>query len=145
MLRLTFSPSYYLVTLLSIIHSLAFISIGIIDVVLVIKILSILLIASSWIYYGRRALLLTLQAIVAIMIKENGEIEFSLRNGTASQGILVSGSYIHPWFSTICFRKDGKRFYQVIAVLPDMLSQEQFRQLRVWLKWKKFEDHMDAN
>lgn len=145
MLRLTLSPSYYLVILLSVIHGLAFISIGIIDVVLGIKISMMLLIAGSWLYYGRKALLLSPKTIVTIVFKEGGEIDLCSRDGSKSQGILMFGSYIHPWFSTICFQKDGKRFYQVIAVLPDMLPQEQFRQLRVWLKWKKLDDHSNSN
>ena len=137
MLRLTFSPSYYLAVLLAILHGLAIFSIILIDALIVIKVLLILLIFGSLIYYGRQALLLSKSSVVAAIIKDPDLIEIVTRAGKIANGNLVEGSYISVYFSSICYKREGTRLTKVIPVLPDTLSQEEFRELRVWLRWKK--------
>ena len=49
-------------------------------------------------------------------------------------GCLADGCFVAPWLTVIRWRPDGARFDRTIAVLPDMLSREDFRRLRVLLK-----------
>jgi toxin CptA len=51
-------------------------------------------------------------------------------------GRLLEGSLVHPYLTTILFLPVRGRFARAIVVLPDSLSATQFRELRVWLKWR---------
>jgi hypothetical protein len=64
-----------------------------------------------------------------------GRIEVTTRDGRILQGRVLDGSFVAPWFSTVRWKPDGGRFSRTIAVLPDMLSDEDFRYLRVLLRW----------
>lgn len=55
---------------------------------------------------------------------EEGFVEASLR-GTAT---------VHPWLTVVHLEIGGRR--RAIVVLPDSMQTEDFRRLRVWLRWR---------
>ena len=57
-------------------------------------------------------------------------------------GCLVAGhvrasTYVGAWITTIVWRPDGWRASRAILVLPDMLPVEDFRRLRVMLRYAR--------
>lgn len=65
-----------------------------------------------------------------------------LRLATASEqeGIVLSGAYITPWFSSLpyCLADDPpwrRRWPRLLALWPDSLDADEFRRVRVRLKW----------
>jgi len=64
-----------------------------------------------------------------------GRIEVTTLDGRTFAGQVRDGSFVAPWFTTVRWKPDGSRFSRTIAVLPDMLSGQDFRQLRVLLRW----------
>lgn len=50
-------------------------------------------------------------------------------------GSLRDGSFVAPWLTVIRWRPAGARFDRTVLILPDMLSREEFRRLRVLLRW----------
>jgi hypothetical protein len=64
-----------------------------------------------------------------------GRIEVTTLDGRTFTGQVRDGSFVAPWFTTVRWQADGSRFSRTIAVLPDMLSEEDFRHLRVLLRW----------
>lgn len=64
-----------------------------------------------------------------------GRIEVTTLDGRKFTGQVRDGSFVAPWFTTVRWQPDGSRFSRTIAVLPDMLSRQDFRHLRVLLRW----------
>jgi hypothetical protein len=63
-------------------------------------------------------------------------------------GLLVAGhvrasTYVGAWVTTIVWRPDGSRWSRTILVLPDMLPAEDFRRLRVMLRYARSGDVQD--
>jgi hypothetical protein len=64
-----------------------------------------------------------------------GRIEVRTRDGRTMKGRVLDGSFVAPWFTTVRWKPDDGHLSRTIAVLPDMLSGDDFRHLRVLLKW----------
>jgi hypothetical protein len=60
------------------------------------------------------------------------------RDGRSRDGAIVDDSYVGAHLTTIVWRPDGARFWEParsILILPDMLPPDEFRQLRVLLRY----------
>jgi len=53
------------------------------------------------------------------------------------EGIVLEGSFVAPWLTIVRYKLDASWWPRNLLILPDMLPTEIFRQLRVWLKWRK--------
>lgn len=77
---------------------------------------------------GGGALQLQCQADGSLSIQQTGE---DWRPVT-----LLPGSMVNPWLTTIRYRGESGNKVGTLVLLPDSLDREDFRRLRVWLKWK---------
>lgn len=50
-------------------------------------------------------------------------------------GTVRDGSFVAPWLTIARWRPDGARLDRALVILPDMLSAEALRKIRVILKW----------
>jgi hypothetical protein len=48
-------------------------------------------------------------------------------------------TFVHPWFTSIVWRPDGSRVSRAIPLLPDMMGTDEFRRLRVLLRYGRRE------
>jgi hypothetical protein len=55
-----------------------------------------------------------------------------------------AATYVGAWVTTIVWRPDGARWSRAILVLPDMLPAEDFRRLRVMLRYARSGDAQEA-
>ncbi len=76
--------------------------------------------------------------IDALGIGANGES--MVRQGEWVAVDVSGDSLVTPLLSVLRIKRPGQRFAQGLLLLPDMLDEQQYRQLRVWLKW-----HRDAD
>lgn len=53
---------------------------------------------------------------------------------------LLPGSIVNPWLTTIRYRSETGKQGGTLVLLPDSLAEDDFRRLRVWLKWKAVTD-----
>ena len=97
---------------------------------------TVLTIVSLGYYLHRVALLRAPSSIVQARLSADGVVEMQRRDGSVLIGRLLDGSVVHPYLTTILFLPAQRRFGRAIVVLPDSLSAAQFRELRVWLKWR---------
>jgi toxin CptA len=51
-------------------------------------------------------------------------------------------TYVTPYLTVLNLRGHGERGARHVTLLPDSLHAEDFRKLRVWLRWK--EDRANA-
>ena len=75
------------------------------------------------------------RGIRAIHVARDGEIAVRSATGSWHAGVLRQGSFVAPWLTIIRWRAAGARFERVIAILPDMVPAEDFRRVRVILRW----------
>ena len=60
------------------------------------------------------------------------------RDGRSRAGLILDDSYVGAWLTTIVWRRDGMPWWhpaRSILVLPDTLPEDEFRQLRVVLRY----------
>jgi toxin CptA len=77
----------------------------------------------------------TPQSVVAIEIAADLRGTFTERGGRRVEGSVQPDSYAGTLLTTIVLRPTGSRRSRAIAILPDMLSAEDFRRLRVLLRF----------
>ncbi len=71
----------------------------------------------------------------ALRLRASGKIEVRSPGGRWRRGCLRAGSFVAPWLTLVLWRAEGSRFDRAVVILPDMLGEEEFRRLRVWLRW----------
>ena len=73
--------------------------------------------------------------IIAIRVNVSGELSVQQRDGDWQDAALLGTSFVAPWLTILNFRFSTRRWPQHVVLTPDALSQDDFRRLRVWLKW----------
>lgn len=71
----------------------------------------------------------------AIHLSRGGAIEVLTGAGGARSGELRDGSFVAPWLTIVRWRPRAARFDRTLLILPDMLPRDDFRRLRVLLRW----------
>jgi hypothetical protein len=84
----------------------------------------------AWIGYAALAALRRLRPGLRLRIESGGAIEI----GQAS-GSVRDGSFVAPWLAVVRWRPTGAWRDRSLLVAPDMLGEEDFRRLRVLLRW----------
>jgi len=64
-----------------------------------------------------------------------GEIEIRAGTGGQRSGVVRDRSFVAPWLTIIRWRPRGAWIDRTLLILPDMLPREDFRRLRVLLRW----------
>ncbi len=73
-------------------------------------------------------------AIVGVELSADGRVALIERSGARRQGCVRPASYVGTSLVTLVVRLDGTRRSRAIAILPDMLSAEELRRLRVVIR-----------
>jgi len=103
--------------------------------------LALRILAATWIACAAlealhsRALLRGRRAARVVSLARGGEIAVQDALGVWRIGGLREGSFVAPWLTVIRWRPAEARFDRAVPILPDMLSPEDFRRLRVLLRW----------
>ena len=78
-------------------------------------------------------------SVVEILLSSDAVIVARRRDGQLIAGHVRSATVVHPWFTSIVWRPDGARWSQAIPLLPEMLDLDDFRRLRVLLRYGRRE------
>lgn len=106
-----------------------------------IKLLLLMLIITAVIYHMcRYGLLMLPWSCVALKINSKNQLQVLYRNGRLVCVDVCRDTVVTPYLTVInCKANDANFFVRLFAlhiiILPDMLDAENFRQLRVWLRW----------
>jgi toxin CptA len=82
-----------------------------------------------------RALLRLASAIVALEITAAGQISFLTRRGTSHACELLGTSYVSPRLTILNLQARGCRLARHVLLVPDNVDTQDFRRLRIWLRW----------
>ena len=98
------------------------------------------ILAATWVACGMlealhsRARLRGRRGVRALHVRgESIEVENAL--GERIPGRVRAGSFVAPWLTIVRWRPEGARFDRTVPILPGMLPAEDFRRLRVLLRW----------
>ncbi len=73
--------------------------------------------------------------IIALRVNVSGELSIQQRDGDWQEAALLGTSFVAPYLTILNLRAGDKRWPQHVVLTPDALPQDDFRRLRVWLKW----------
>lgn len=97
----------------------------------VLAVLLALSLAYSVMHYALR---LHSGSIVSLTVGEK-TCTFSTRAGNERSCTILGSTYVSPWLTVLNLKADGIPM-QSAVIFPDAVDREEFRQLRVWLRWK---------
>ena len=81
------------------------------------------------------ALLMTPRSIIRLTLNSKGKFHLVCRNGVETAVSILPSSLVMPYL-TVLNLDSGKRFSgRSLVITPDRVDKEDFRRLRVWLRW----------
>jgi toxin CptA len=136
MLKLSIKRSRYLVWLLLLAHAGAMALLWPLAMPAWGKTMIILaVIASLMFFLGHVALLSAPEAVIAVEIRESGEITVKNRRDEWRECRLSGDSFVSAWLTIMVLAQEGRRIARYVVITPDNVDAEDFRRLRVWLRW----------
>lgn len=92
----------------------------------------------------QHALRIARSSVVEVLLSDDAVVVVRTRGDRLVAGHVREASFVHPWLTTIVWRPDGARFSRSLAIVPDMLDVDDFRRLRVLLRYGRREVTADA-
>lgn len=136
MLKISLKSSRRLALLLCLAHAAAAGAVLVIDVPIWLKILLVLLIGASCVAYSYgTALLRSGGAVVGLEIKDDDALSFQTRRGEWREGRLLGSTFVSPYLTILNIGTEGRFFARHVVIMPDGIDAEDFRRLRVRLRW----------
>lgn len=136
MLKIVIKPSRRLALLLCLAHAAAAGAFLVLELPIWLKISLVLLIgASCGVYLYGPALLRGSGAIVGLEIRDGDKLSFQTRRGEWREGTLLGSSFVSPYLTVLNFRTEGNLLARHVVILPDSVDADEFRRLRVRLRW----------
>jgi hypothetical protein len=83
-------------------------------------------------------------AVTEIRVAPDLMLVACMGDGHLVAGYVRAATYVGAWITTIVWRPDGRRISRTIVVLPDMLPAEDFRRLRVMLRYARSAEVQDV-
>lgn len=76
----------------------------------------------------------------AMIVRLDGSLALLEPDGSSIEATLLNGGYLGYPFTSIVCRPLGSRRTRTVAILPDMLSADDYRRLRVRLRYARSDD-----
>ncbi|MGH8753387.1 MAG: protein YgfX [Burkholderiales bacterium] len=137
MLNIRLKPSGYLTLLLSAAHIIAIGLVLALPLPIGLKLITTLVFCVSLVFYLKRnARLAAPNSIIALEIMEDCACAIETRSGKRLDCILLPTSYVSASLTILNLKADGEMLARHVVILPDSINPEDFRKLRVLLRWK---------
>jgi toxin CptA len=82
-------------------------------------------------------LLLGAHAVIAIEVDVADQLRVGTRAATWHVCEVLDSSYVMPYLTVLNLRDTAGGDITLVTILPDSLPADDFRKLRVWLRWKR--------
>lgn len=96
--------------------------------------IAILILASMthtfWHHWLRRSR----YAVIGLSASRDG-LKIETRTDGWMDAEILGSSFVSPWLTVLNLKLSQRRLPAHVVLLPDMLDHDEFRRLRVWLKW----------
>jgi toxin CptA len=107
----------------------------------VVAALLIVLVVSLTFSLRRHACLASPRSLVLLELSDTLEIEAEDRSGRRLAGTVLGTTFVAPWLVVINFKVEGRHLPHAVVILPDASDGENYRALRVWLRWRRADAH----
>lgn len=87
-------------------------------------------------YLWRIALLRSPRSIVVIEIGDDGKLAFLTLDGKWQSAKLRQSSFVSSWLTILNLKPENSRWLRHVIIMADSMPEEEFRRLRIWLRWK---------
>jgi hypothetical protein len=77
------------------------------------------------------------RAVHRLVTDLSGRMEVTHAEGPIEAGRLAQGSFVAPFLTIVRWHPDGARFSRAVVIFPDAIAKEDFRRLRVLLRWRQ--------
>lgn len=84
----------------------------------------------------RNALMRDADAVVAIGIAADNALSIQTRRGDWVECAVRGDTYVASFLVVLNLRRLDNEHRKSVVILPDAIDAEDFRKLRVWLRWK---------
>ena len=98
--------------------------------------LTAVLLGSAWSTLRRHGFRTRQHSLIALRLDADCRCEFQTRAGAWHEAALLGSSFVAPYLTVLNLKPAGGRLVKHLVILPDAVNAEDFRQLRVWLKWR---------
>ena len=134
MIPISLKPSISLAAILATAH------LGAIFLVLVlpisVRLPLVMLLAFSMVYSILRYAFIKLSDSIVSLKLEEKSCTFSMRGGSEKICAFHGSTYVSPYLTVLNLKEEGGSLLKSVVILTDAIDSEEFRQLRVWLRWK---------
>ncbi|MCX7147823.1 MAG: hypothetical protein NTY05_00200 [Rhodocyclales bacterium] len=72
--------------------------------------------------------------VAALVLNGDGGLETVGADGTASEAVVHPHTFVLSFLVVLLYRQEGR--LRSLTLLSDSLAAEDFRQLRLWLRWR---------
>ena len=94
------------------------------------------LIGSAWHALRNQAFRTMQHSLIVLRIDTDCRCEFQIRAGDKYEATLLGTSFVAPYFTILNLKVEGVWLVKHLVIFPDAINEEDFRRLRVWLKWR---------
>lgn len=137
MLQIALRPSWVLTAILAAAHGGAIAVVVAVGMPLWLQLIAIAALVVNFAFEVRRsALLRSPDAVVAIEIASDDALSIQTRRGDWIECEALGSTYVTSFLSILNLKEHGGGARRAV-VLPDSIDAEDFRKLRVWLRWKQ--------
>ena len=100
------------------------------------KIVAWSLLLASLVHEERMAWRIGGNAVLALRIARDGALHLHIRKDGWREGELLGSSYVSSVLTVINVRLPGERRMRSVVLLSDSIQGDDYRRLRVWLRWR---------
>lgn len=76
-------------------------------------------------------------ALTALELRQDGSAAVQDQQGRWSDARVLGSSFVSPVLTILNVKVAGARLRRSVVVAPDTLPADDFRRLRVWLRWRR--------
>lgn len=137
MLCISLKPSAYLAGVLVGVHIAAAVILLPLDIPHLAKLGLAILVAASLVHsLGRHALLRGRMALIGLELRRKGApASVQTRDGAWHEAWVLDTTYVSPLLTVLNLRLHGHKYARHILIAPDSTGHDDFRRLRVCLRW----------
>jgi toxin CptA len=136
-LKVSLRPSWILAAILAAAHGAAIAVIALVSVPLWLQLIAIAALAVNLVFEIRQTVLLRApDAVVALEIASDDALSIQTRRGDWIECEVLGSTYVTYFLAIVNLKDQGSGRVKRAVILPDSIDAEDFRKLRVWLRWK---------
>ena len=138
MLKIDLRYSGLLIAILVAAHGAAIVLVLLVGLPQWLQIISVGVLAASLVYYVKQlALLRSPNSVVAIDVASDDAFSVQTRRGDWLACEVLVSTYVASFLTVLNLKETEKNAVRHVVILPDSIDADDFRRLRVWLRWKR--------